>query len=316
MFSYAPYGYDELNLIEGTYFPSEQKNDNNYTYWYWFRSLFHRASSIVDIKLPESYSSEQKDFFYYCLFKFGYVAFFRTAELGTVFNPCTLNGFDFYYQPTGAIVTNPALKESLDLKLHENCELIRLTPDYLGIWDIIDYYAAKLANISCATDMTIENSKLAFVVAGKTKSARETLKKIFDKISKGVNAIVFDSVCTSPKSDIEPLTWLTRQAKDSYVGEQLLQDAATLLNMFDREIGIPTLPYEKKERLVDFESKSAIIDASSRLATWQKSLSESIAKVNAMFDLSITFDTRIDELYEILKVNDITSSGEGGDSNE
>lgn len=312
MFNYAPYGYSDLNLIEGTYTPSETHNIDNYQYWYWFRSLFQRAASTLDFKLPNDWTAEGKDFFYYCLFKYGFVVVFKADEIGTVFNPGTLNGFDIYYQPTEAIVTNPALKESSrEMKLHEECEIIKLTPDYLGIWDIINFYAEKLANMSCSLDMTVENSKLAFVVAGKTKSARESLKKIFDKISKGITAIVSDSVVASPKQDYEPFTWLTRDVKNSYIGEQLLQDMQTVLNMFDREVGIPTIPYQKKERMVDFESKSAIIDASSRLATWQKCLEESIEKVNAMFGLKISFDTRVDNLESILPDQET-----GGDLNE
>lgn len=309
--TYAPYSYSELNELDGTYMPSEIHNANDYAYWYWFRSLFQRAISTLDFKLPDKFTAEQKDFFYYCLFKYGKVVFFYSDEFGLSFQPCNLYGFDLYYQPTNAIVTNPALKgSSLDLKLHENAELLKLTPDYLGVFDIIDYYAKKLANLSCSLDMTFENSKLSFVLAGKTKSAIQTLKKIFDKISQGITSIVFDSRTVNPKEDIEPFTWLTRNVKESYIGGDLLKDAQTILNMFDREIGIPTIPYEKKERMVDFESKSAVIDASSRLATWIKSLDESIKQVNAMFDINISYDTRIDDLEDLAPLDD------GGDINE
>ncbi len=308
MFQYAPYSYAELNLMNGTYTPSEVHNKDDFVYWYWFRSLFQRATSIIDVKLPATFKAEEKDFFYYCLFKYGYVVFFDSTEFGFCFQPCTLTGFDFYYQPTDAIVTNPALTESVELKIHENCELFKLSPDYLGVFDIIDYYAKKLANMSCSLDMTIENSKVAFVLSGKTRSAIQTLKKIVDKISQGIKTIVFDSRVVKPNEDVEPFTWLTRNAKDSYVGEDLLKDMQTTLNMFDREIGIPTIPYEKKERMVDFESKAAIIDSSSRLATWIKTIESSINDINTMFGTDITFDTRIDDLTDILDA--------GGDINE
>lgn len=311
MFSYAPYNYDELDLINGTYTPSETHNADDYVYWYWFRCLFQRATSILDFKLPDTFRAEDVDFFYYCLFKFGYVVFFKTDKFGFCFQPCTLNGFDFYYQPTDVIVTNPALTETLELKIHKNCELLKLSPDYLGVFDIIDYYAKKLANMSCSLDMTIENSKVAFVLSGKTKSAIQTLKKIVDKISQGITTIIFDSRVVNPEKDTQPYTWLTRNAKDSYVGEQLLQDMQTTLNMFDREIGIPTIPYQKKERMVDFESKSAIIDSSSRLATWIKSIENSIRDINKMFDVNISFDARLDNIESLLNFDDA-----GGDLNE
>lgn len=308
--NYAPYSYQEINAIDGTYTPSETHDADDYTYWYWFRSLFQRAASTLEFDFPEKFTAEEKDFFYYCLLKYGFVCVFNSEKFGLSFNPCTVYGFDLYYQPTNVIVTNPALTESLDLKIHEDCELIKLTPDYLGVFDVIDYYAVKLSNMSCSIDMTVENSKTAFVLAGKTKSAIATLKKIVDKISKGITTIVADARVTNPREDVEPFTWLTRNAKDSYVGTDLLQDMQTILNMFDREIGIPTIPYQKKERMVEFESKSAMIDSSSRLSTWIRTLEASLESVNAMFDTSFSVEARID-LDSLMSVQ-----SEGGEVSE
>lgn len=308
--NYAPYSYQELNAIDGTYTPSEIHDADDYTYWYWFRSLFQRAASTLEFDFPEKFTAEEKDFFYYCLLKYGFVCVFNSDKFGLSFNPCTVYGFDLYYQPTNAIVTNPALTESLDLKIHEECELIKLTPDYLGIFDVIDYYAVKLSNMSCSIDMTVENSKTAFVLAGKTKSAIQTLKKIVDKISKGITTIVADARVTNPREDVEPFTWLTRNAKDSYVGTDLLQDMQTVLNMFDREIGIPTIPYQKKERMVEFESKSAMIDSSSRLSTWIRTLEASLQSVNKMFGTDFNIEARID-LDSLMSVQ-----SEGGEVSE
>ena len=308
--NYAPYSYQEINAIDGTYTPSETHDADDYTYWYWFRSLFQRAASTLEFDFPEKFTAEEKDFFYYCLLKYGFVCVFNSENFGLSFNPCTVYGFDLYYQPTNAIVTNPAITESLDLKIHEDCELIKLTPDYLGVFDVIDYYAVKLSNMSCSIDMTVENSKTAFVLAGKTKSAIATLKKIVDKISKGITTIVADARVTNPREDVEPFTWLTRNAKDSYVGTDLLQDMQTILNMFDREIGIPTIPYQKKERMVEFESKSAMIDSSSRLSTWIRTLEASLESVNKMFDTNFSVEARID-LDSLMSVQ-----SEGGEVSE
>lgn len=308
--NYAPYSYQEINGIDGTYTPSEIHDADDYTYWYWFRSLFQRAASTLEFDFPEKFTAEEKDFFYYCLLKYGFVCVFNSENFGLSFNPCTVYGFDLYYQPTNAIITNPAITESLDLKIHEDCELIKLTPDYLGVFDVIDYYAVKLSNMSCSIDMTVENSKTAFVLAGKTKSAIATLKKIVDKISKGITTIVADARVTNPREDVEPFTWLTRNAKDSYVGTDLLQDMQTILNMFDREIGIPTIPYQKKERMVEFESKSAMIDSSSRLSTWIRTLEASLESVNEMFETNFSVEARID-LDSLMSVQ-----SEGGEVSE
>ena len=311
-FNLLPYGYEDINLADGTYFPSEIHNADDIAYWYWFRSLLQRASSVIEFdNLPENWTAETIDFFYYCLIKYGKVAVFNSNEFGLSFQPCSLYGFDFYYQPTNALIANPALTASLDLKIHSECELIKLTPDYNGIYDIINFYAEKLANMSCSLNMTVENSKTAFILSGKTKSAMQTLKKIADFISHGKTTIVTDARVVNPREDIEPFTWLTRNAKDSYIGTDLCQDMQTVINMFDREIGIPTVPYQKKERMIEYESKSAMVDSSSRLATWIKSLEGSLENVNKMFNLNIIVDARID-----LEDFSIPEEQEGGLSNE
>lgn len=308
MRNYLPLGYENLNLIEGTYSPSTAKYYDNDAFKYWVRTLFQRVQSVLIFDFPDNWSAETRDFFYYCILKFGFVACFDSKEYGFSFQPCTLYGYNFYYQPTNALITNPAITGSLDLVIHEQCELIKLTPDYFGIWDIIEYYAIKLAEISCASDMSIENSKLAYVLAGKTKSAIASLKKIFDKISKGETCVVSDARVMT-EQDVEPYHFLTRDVKNSYITTDLLQNTQTLLDMFDCEIGIPTVPYQKKERMVDFEAKSRLIDATSRLTLWIETLDASIDNVNAMFGTSISVKARYD-------VNELAIAGAGGEGNE
>lgn len=74
-----------------------------------------------------------------------------------------------------------------------------------------------------------------------------------------------------------------------------MKDFQTILNNFDCEIGIPTIPYEKKERLVASEAESRFIDAMSRATIWLDSLKSSITKVNNMFNLNIDVELRYRE---------------------
>ena len=112
-FNYTPYSYAELNLVDGCYTPSEVHNADDYTYWYWFRSLYQRAASTLEFQLPADWTAEAKDFFMFCLLKYGKVAVFNDVKFGLSFNPCTLMGFDLYYQPTDALIANPALDASI-----------------------------------------------------------------------------------------------------------------------------------------------------------------------------------------------------------
>ena len=67
---------------------------------------------------------------------------------------------------------------------------------------------------------------------------------------------------------------------------------STLLNMFDSEIGIPSLPYQKKERLVTSEAESRVIDATSRATVWNTCLNESFDIINAHFGTTMSSKLR------------------------
>ena len=121
--------------------------------------MFQRALSVLEIDLPEEWNGSIKDFFNWCLYRIGFVAVFYDKKFGLSFQPCALNGYDFYYRPTKAIVSNPSLLfGSKTFRIGKDCEILKLTPDYMGIWDIIDYYAEKLSLLDNAINMSIINA--------------------------------------------------------------------------------------------------------------------------------------------------------------
>lgn len=296
---YTPLNYEQINISAGSVSPSTIKAYNNQTYEFWERSLFQRACSVMEFKLPESWQGNVRDFFYYCLFKFGYVAVFETDSLGKVFQPCNLSGINFYYQPLYALISNPLYQDKLTIG--ENCELIKLTPDYRGIWDIISYYAEKLSTLDNAINMSLINNKFAFMIAAKNKTAGAAIKKMLDKINEGEPAVIWDSkLLNDPTDKSEPWQLFERHdLKSSYLTTDQLMDFQTILNNFDTEIGIPVLPYQKKERMVTSEAESKIIDATSRSLVWFNTLKSSIKAVNNHYDLEIEVSLRFNPETEV-----------------
>lgn len=290
---YIPLNYESLNIREGSYSPSMVKSYNNKTFAFWERALFQRACSVLDFKLPSEWDGSVRDFFYYCLFKFGFLAISENDKLGKFFQPCTLEGYNFYYQPTTAHVSNPLYEAHL--KIGEDCELLKLTPDYMGIWDIIYYYAEKLSVLDNAINMSLINNKYAFIWGARNKAAGEALKKALDKINKGEPAIIYDmKLLNDPTDKAEPWQVLDRgNLKDSYLTTEQLQDFQTIMNNFDNEVGIPTIPYQKKERMVTSEAESKIIDATSRSLVWFNTLKSSIDRINEHYpDINIDVELR------------------------
>ena len=286
---YLPLNYEQINIAAGSYFPSQVKPYNNEVFKYWQRSLFQRACSTLIIEVPEIWK-EHKNLLYWSLFAYGFCGCFNLTEFGKCFNPVNVSGYNFYYEPTKVILSNPALPANAkdEFEIGIDTQILKLTPDYQGIFDIITYYAEKLASMDCAINSAIINTKFAYIVGAKNKAASETLKKLFDKVSRGEPAVFFDSkLANDPTDKEEPWQALFRDnLKNSYIITDLLKDFQTILNNFDCEIGIPTIPYEKKERMVTSEAESRQIDATSRSIVWFDELTRTMEIVNEFLEFT------------------------------
>lgn len=294
--SYKPLNYKEINLIAGHYTPSMIKAYNNASFKFWERSLFQRAQSVIQVDgIPEEWTGSVRDFFFYCLLNFGFVCVFDDPRYGLSFQPCTLKGMDFYYQPSGVIVSNRYLEK--EFTIGEDTELIKLTPDFEGIADIVIFYAEKLAVLDNAINISLINNKFAYFLGARNKGMAAALKKMLDKINKGEPAVIYDQRILNDTKDRDvPYQFFQRDnLKNSYITTEQLQDFQTIINSFDAEIGIPTVPYQKKERMVTDEANSKVFDAISRATIWIETLNNSVSRVNNMFGTDIKFSLRYED---------------------
>lgn len=300
---YIPLNYEQINIAAGSYNPSPVKPYNNYSFNFWERALFQRALSVLKIDLPEEWSGDIKDFFNYCLFRFGSVAVFNRDDLGTVFQPCDLSGYDFWYRPTTAIIANPALPGGLRLEIGRECAILKLTPDYMGVWDIVDRYARMLSELDCGINISLINNKYAFMIAARDKGSANAIKKMLDLINKGEPAVVYD-VKMNNNEDGEPWNvWDRGDLKGQYLTTDQLSDLHTILMDFDKEVGIKTTNQAKKERMVVAEAEGQDNDTVARSEIWLETFNESAKAVNAMFGLNIKAERREVEEDGIMQTN-------------
>lgn len=311
-----------IDLLDGMHIPSTYFKDKSIAYRYWFRSLIHKIdSSIIFKNLPEGWSN---DFFMFCLWCKGYVLVFKTdrkdlqrfGKDGIVFNPCTLGGYDFYYQPTFAIVANPHMPIKFSYRFDldkDNAALLKLTPDFLGVLDIIDYYASKLAELSKGIDMSIINSKFGLIASASNEAQAATLKSVMDELQKGNPLVVYKDQLNESDEVIprkEPFEIWIQELKKNYILTEQLQDMQTILNSFYTEIGLP-VAIEKKERMITSEMDVASAQSQARISCWVETLRESLEIINKKFNTNI-------EVEYAREINDIgdrkgaESEGSGG----
>lgn len=309
-----------INILESIKVPSTYWKDRTIGYKYWFRSLMQKIdSSIIFDNIPDGWND---DFFHLCLWVLGFVGVFNptsfkeAVELSkygkVVFNPGTVQGFDFYYQPTTFRVSNPNLKApfSHEFEIGTDAELIKITPDFCGVLDIVDFYATKLAEACKGVDIGLINAKMPFIINAKNEAQAETVKKIYDKVQAGESLIVWknnaDGDELMPTKD--PFESWTNDYQKTYVVHNLLEDIQVLLDSFYVEIGLP-VAIEKKERLITSEADFASAQSQARISCWLETLKESLTKVNKLFGLNIS-------AYAAFNSDDDTSNedNEGGET--
>ena len=252
------------------------------------RYLLQKAISVFEWTLPETWN---KDYFLYALYCFGHLAIVNTDKFGVIPQACGLMGYNVFYQPTNAIMTNPLLTGIIQPRIDKDCVLIKLQPDYAGLLDLVNFYANLLTEAASGVGVNLNNSKPAMLFFATSKASAEAYKKAFDAVSNGQPAVVMDKSLAN--ADGSP-AWSVVQnhVKEDYIADRLLSDMRKIEAMFDTDIGIPNANTDKRERLITDEVNANNIETYSKCALWLEQLKESCEKARRMFGINLSVDWR------------------------
>lgn len=282
-----PTDYEGLNVYNSMRSVAGRvQNDLNTSYY--MRALFQRALAGIQFELPEEWK-RAKRYFKNVLYSMGFIGIIKTPEYGIQPQICSFSGRGLYLQPTKMLVNQPLIQ--FEGTIGEDCELIHLCGDYRGIWDIIEHYAIRMSVAITSVDCALVNERVSLLAAGKNKAASETLKYLYERISAGEPFSVYDksSLKTDDLTDDDPIWTYSQDVANQYVSDKLLADIDTILQQFDREIGIAAVG-EKKERMITDEVNIQIQDSCARSETWFENLSDSFDLTNKLFpELNLSF---------------------------
>lgn len=284
-----PATYDYINMYNHQYAPSTIHVKDTGLSWYFKRYLIQKIISVFKFEgIPESWA---KDYFLYTLFVFGYCAVINTNKYGIIPQHCTLSGYNIFYRPNRAIITNPLFSKTIEARIGTDCELVRMSPDWCGVWDIVEYYADLMALTSETIAVNLINSKFSYVFAAEDKASAESLKKLYDQIASGEPAAFADKKLFTDDGD--PSWYLfVQNLKQNYIAGDLLEDLAKIDSRFNTEIGIPNVNIAKSSGVGEAEVMANNIDTHSKAALWLETISDSLDKVNEMFGLNISVSLR------------------------
>lgn len=265
---------------------------------YWERSLFQRLRTLFKFDgLPKGGPGQvawDKDAFLYGLFRRGFLVVFESKKYGVVVQPGTPVGLGLQYQPTGMQIATPYFAFERPLTIGTECYPMKLTPDYMGVWDIIVKYATELKLTDIAIRQSQINARFAYAFVAEDDKSAQSLNAVMEKLANAEPGIVVNKkLFRAPQDRTELQTpWIQfdRDLKKNFILPELLEARRTSITNFYHEIGVKTLP-EKKERYISSEVNTYDSETYNRREVWNISLQDSIDIINAMYgtNISITF---------------------------
>lgn len=267
---------------------------------YWERSFFQRCRSIIEFDgLPEAGAGQigwDYDSFMYQLFRMGYAVVFRSKKYGMVVQPGTPTGYGLQYQPRGMNITTQFFNFGRPLEIGTECGVIKLTPDYRGIWDIITKYAVEMQHAEVAIRQSALNARFAYGAFAKDDNQKRSLELLFQRLANGEPGIIVNTELKRPMDAKStdggayelPIMQIDRDLSKNFILPELMEFRRTILMDFYRELGIKVQP-DKKERLNVNESQSADAETFNRREVWRICLEKSLDEVNRMYGTNITF---------------------------
>ena len=266
------------------YFSAKPKkvDPTSTTFFYYKRALFRKAMSIYEFKgIPENWDY---DYMLSTLLANGYFTITDTP-LGVLPLQCGVSGINVYNHPTTVIIANPVLG-NLERTIDEDCALVKLSYDYLGIIDVVDKYASMLAECDCSINVNLMNSKVAFIGLVESKAQANSMKAMYDQITQGEPAVFVKG------SQINSDTILYNHVKENFIAGDIQILKRKIMSEFLTEIGCNNANIDKRERLTDNEVEANDQEIQLNASFWLDNIREGLAVANKMYDLNITVDLK------------------------
>lgn len=280
------FDYEFINRYNALYSPSTVHCLNTGLQMYFAKYLLQQAFSRYDFILPKR-AGWDKTYFLYTLFCAGHGVVFKTPRYGTIFQYCTLGGYNLNYMPKYAVVANPALDRTYELNIDEDCVIIKMQPLYSGVMDIISYYADLMALTSESIGVNILNSKLGYIFFAGNRSVADSMKKLYDNIASGNPMVVADEKLIDKESGKLKVQLFTQDLKNNYIAPELFIALKDIENKFLTDIGFNNINIQKKERMNVHEVDANNEAIKSKATLWLETMKESFSKANDMFNLDL-----------------------------
>lgn len=282
--SNAPYSYNFINEYNSVVSPSTVHVKNTGLARFFKRYLLQEAISRYKFTLPENWDY---NYFTAVLFVIGFIfGFDKEKKFGLIPQHGFVGGRNVQYQPYYATISNPLFdRGSYRLIIGEECSIIKLQPDFCGLYDIVDYYGDLMALTAETIGVNIFNSKMSIAFAATNKAMAESYKKLYDSFGSGEPAVFADAKLFDDEGNLR-YSVIAQDVGGNFIADKLLDCLGAIRNKFLTDIGIPNANTDKRERLNEKEVNSNNIETASKAYLWLETMKKGFKKTREMFGLS------------------------------
>lgn len=266
------------------YFSMQPKkvDPNSAAFSYYCRTLFRKAMSIYEFDgIPEGWDL---DYMLSKLLARGFITITDT-EVGVIPLECGVSGINVFNHPTTVIVANPVLG-NFSRTIGEDCALVKISYDYRGILDTIYRYAYMLAECDCSISVNLMNSKVAFIGLVEGKQQANSMKAMYDMISRGEPAVFVKG------AQINQDTILYNHVKENFVASDIQLLKRKIMSEFLTEIGVNNANTDKRERLTDNEVEANDSEIQLNAGYWLDNIREGLNVANQLYGLNLAIDLK------------------------
>lgn len=260
------------------------------SYHYYFKMLLSKLNALfIWENLPTTIDSA---FLNSNLFLLGYSAFFKIdSNLFTNFGGIGGKPNENYY-PTEFILSNPELgnknfrinSKDEDCIIIYNSEADKQFVNFYGaggLYRLIKQTATLLTDNLQSINTAQINSRVQTIIAASTDKQKNTAEQILKKMYNG------DPYQILVSDEIQQITVQNVDSATAQTIETLLQVHQYILADFYNQIGIPTTPYQKKERLITSEIDTLDKTNDCNIFSMLDARKKGVEKINKLFGTNI-----------------------------
>lgn len=192
---------------------------------------------------------------------------------------------DAYYDPTILTVANPYLKFNKELRIDEECVIVRNDLFYMGLIPMLNKYASQLAENELSMYMACINTRVQSILSAGDDTTKEACQKFLDDLIKGKLGAIGDNAFLQAVKAIPMATSSNTNVLGNLIEmEQYLK--ASLYN----ELGLNANYNMKREALNSAESSINDDILFPLVDEMLRARKEGAEKINAMYGTDISVE--------------------------